>query len=195
MRSALVAFCGVVALCAAPAAFQEAAGQPEVVRPFAAAGSIHLDLSAGDYTVKGTDEGVIRVTWTTRDRDGSRAWADVQVHGTRATIRTRGPRNRFKVQIEVPRRSDLDMTLTAGELDIRAVDGNKRLSMWAGQATMQVGDAELYRRVDATVRAGEISASPLGRATEGLFRSLRWDGKGKYTISASLFAGEIRLVR
>jgi hypothetical protein len=67
--------------------------------------------------------------------------------------------------------------------------------MWAGDVTMELGDAELYRRVDASVRAGEISAQPFGRSTGGLFRSVRWDGKGKYTINASLFAGDLKLVR
>ncbi len=195
MRSAAVAFCTLLGLFPAPAAAQEATGQPEVVKTFAPGGAIHLDLSAGDYTVKGTDHGLIRVTWTTRDRESARGWADIQVNGARATLRTRGPRNRFNVAIEVPRRSDLDITLTAGQIDVRGVEGNQRLSMWAGEATMQVGDTGLYRRVDATVRAGEISASPLGRTTGGLFRSLRWDGSGKYTISASILAGEIKLVR
>lgn len=195
MRSAAVAMCTALALFPAAATAQEATGQPEVVRTFAPGGVIYLDLSAGDYTVKGTDDGVIRVTWNTRDGNRSSGWADIQVQGTKATIRTRGPRNRFNVQIELPRRSDLDMTLSAGELDLRDVEGNKRLSMWAGEATMQLGDADLYKRVDATVRAGEISAPPLGRSTGGLFRSLHWDGKGKYTVSASLLAGEIKLVR
>jgi hypothetical protein len=179
-----------------PVAAQESARLPEVVKPFAPAGAIHLDLSAGDYTIKGTDEGSIRVAWTTRrDRDSSRVWADIQVRGTNATVRTRGAGNGVRVQIDVPRRSDLDITLTAGDLTIRGIEGNKRLSMWAGDVTMELGDAELYRRVDASVRAGEISAQPFGRSTGGLFRSVRWDGKGKYTINASLFAGDLKLVR
>jgi hypothetical protein len=196
MKSAALALCAAALLSTSPVAAQESAALPEVVKPFAPAGAIHLDLSAGDYTIKGTDEGSIRVAWTTRrDRDSSRVWADIQVRGTNATVRTRGAGNGVRVQIDVPRRSDLDITLTAGDLTVRGIEGNKRLSMWAGDVTMELGDAELYRRVDASVRAGEISAQPFGRSTGGLFRSVRWDGKGKYTINASLFAGDLKLVR
>jgi hypothetical protein len=118
---------------------------------------------------------------------------DLQVKGPNATVRTRGPGSGFRVN----RRSAAvgsDMTLTAGDLKVHGIEGNKRLSMWAGDVTMEVGDAELYRRVDATVKAGENSPRPFGRSTGGLFRSFRWDGKGKYTIDASLFAGDLKLV-
>ena len=196
MRCAAVFVLGVVALVETlgAAAPQSPAGQ--VTKSFNAGGRILLDLSAGDYTIKGYPEPAIRVRWTTRQgRDEKKARADIQVDGGSATIRTRGPKNRFMVEIDVPDRADLDLTLTAGDIRIRGVEGNKRLSMWAGDVTIEVGDPALYRRVDATVRAGDLSARAFGRSTGGLFRSFRWDGKGKYTIDASLFAGDLKLVR
>ena len=196
MRCAAVFVLGLGALVQtlAAAAPQSAAGQ--VTKAFTAGGRIHLDLSAGDYNIRGYPEPAIRVRWTTRQgRDEKKARADIQVDGGSATIRTRGPKNRFLVEIDVPDRADLDLTLTAGDIRIRGVEGDKRLSMWAGDVTIEVGDPALYKRVDATVRAGDLSARAFGRSTGGLFRSFRWDGKGKYTIDASLFAGDLKLVR
>ena len=187
---------GVVALVETLAAAVPQSPAGQVTKSFTAGGRIYLDLSAGDYSIKGYPEPAIRVRWTTRQgRDERKVRADVQVDGGSATIRTRGPKNRFLVEIDVPERTDLDLLVTAGDIRIRGVEGNKRLSMWAGDVTIEVGDPSLYRRVDATVRAGDLSARAFGRSTGGLFRSFRWDGKGKYTIDASLFAGDLKLVK
>lgn len=196
MKSAAFALLAVTALSASPVAAQDPATSREQTKPFVRAGSIHLDLSAGDYVIKGTDGTNIRVAFTARRaRDVRHVWTDIQINGSSATVRTRGLKNGTRVQIDVPQRADLDMTLTAGDLTVRGIEGNKRLSMWAGDVTMEVGDSEQYRRVDASVRAGEISARAFGRTTGGLFRSFRWDGRGKYTIDAMLFAGDLKIVR
>jgi hypothetical protein len=196
MKTAAFALLGIAAFSASPAAAQDSATSREQTKPFVRAGSIHLDLSAGDYVIKGTDGTNIRVAITARrPRDAAQAWTEIRVTGANATVRTRGLKNGTRVQIDVPGRSDLDMTLTAGDLVVRGVEGNKRLSMWAGDVTMEVGESDQYRRVDASVRAGEISARAFGRTTGGLFRSFRWDGKGQYTIDAMLFAGDLKIVR
>jgi hypothetical protein len=119
----------------------------------------------------------------------------VTISGAVATVRTTGPRNNFRVEIDVPQRVDLDVELSAGDLTVRGIEGNKTLSMWAGDVTIDVGDPGQYRRVDATVRAGEISASPFGRSTGGLFRSLHWKGPGNYILDARLTAGDLKLVK
>lgn len=155
-----------------------------------------MDLSAGSYTIRGGAVDSIRVRWETRDpRDMSSVRTDVVVTGTNATLRTRGPKNNFKVSVDVPAVADIQLDLSAGELTLRGIEGNKSVSMWAGEVTVEVGDPQLYRRVDLTVRAGEIQASPFGATRGGLLRSFRWDGTGKYTLIARLFAGEVKLVK
>ena len=167
-----------------------------VERPFAKGGRIVMDLSAGGYTIRGGAVDSIRVRWETRDpRDMSSVRTDVSVNGTTAVIRTRGPKNNFQVDMDVPARADIQLDLSAGDLTLRGVEGSKSVSMWAGDVTMEVGDPQLYRSVDVTVRAGEISAGPFGGTRGGLFRSYRWNGPGKYSIVAKLTAGEIRLVK
>ena len=195
LTSGVVASAIVAALELAASA-QEARRNDQVERPFARGGQIVMDLSAGGYTIRGGAVDSIRLRWSTRDpRDMSSVQAEVAVSGKNATVRTRGPKHNFRVDIDVPAVADLQLELSAGEVNLKGVEGNKSISMWAGEVTMEVGDAQLYRRVDLTVRAGEIDARPFGGSRGGLLRSYRWDGAGKYTIVARLFAGEVRLVR
>ena len=177
-------------------AAQETTTGNEVQKAFAKGGRVYLDLSAGDYTIRGTLADAVRVHWKTRDpRHMDSAGADISVSGVNATVRTRGPRSHFTVTIDLPQRADLDIELSAGDLTVSGIEGNKTLSMWAGDVTIEVGAADLYKQVDATVRAGEISAHPFGRNTGGLFRSLHWRGTGKYILHARLTAGDLKLVR
>ena len=196
VRPTCLALAALVAALHVGTAAQTSAPPSEVERQFAKGGRILMDLSAGDYTIRGTAVDVIRLRWQTRDaRDMDRVRAEVKVDGGRATVLTRGPKNNFTVTVDLPQRADIDINLSAGDLKVRGVEGNKSLSMWAGDVSMEVGDASLYQRVDATVRAGEIHAPPFGRSTGGIFRSLHWKGTGKYTIHARLTAGDLKLVR
>jgi hypothetical protein len=167
-----------------------------IERKFQRGGKITMDLSAGAYSIRGGSVDSIRVRWDTKDpRDMSSVRTDVTVNGTNAIVRMRGPKNNFRVDMDVPAIADIHIDLSAGDLSFKGVEGNKSVSMWAGEVEMEVGDPQLYRSVDITVRAGEINAGPFGGARGGLFRSYRWDGSGKYAIVAKLTAGEIRLVK
>ena len=191
-----LAVASLLALAHVPGAAQGERTSDSVEKAFAKGGRIRFDLSAGDYNIRGRMIDAVKVQWHTRDvRDMRSVRADVTVSGAVATVRTNGPRNNFRVEIEVPQRVDLDVELSAGDLTVRGVEGNKTLSMWAGDVTIDVGDPGQYRRVDATVRAGEISASPFGRSTGGLFRSLHWKGPGSYILDARLTAGDLKLVK
>jgi hypothetical protein len=171
-------------------------GSDWVERAFPRGGRIVMDLSAGDYTVRGGAFDSIRVRWEARNsRRNDSVRTDVAVKGADATIRVRGPKNDFHVTMDVPAIADIRMDVSAGEVSLRGIEGNKNVSMWAGEVTMEVGDAQLYRSVDTTVRFGEIQASPFGGSRGGILRSFHWNGSGKYTIVARLFAGEVRLVK
>jgi phage baseplate assembly protein gpV len=192
----LLVVTAMLALTQLPVGAQETKAPDSVEKAFAKGGRIALDLSAGAYRIRGRMIDSVRLRWQTRDpRDMSSVRADVTVSGATARIRTQGPKNNFRVEIDVPQRVDLDIELTAGDLTVNGVEGNKTLSMWAGDVTIEVGSTDLYRRVDATVRAGEISATPFGRTSGGLFRSLHWTGRGPYILDAKLTAGDLKLVR
>jgi hypothetical protein len=163
-------------------------------RAFAPNGRISMDLSAGEYRVIGRPDDRIRVDWSVRDADQlSRVKARAEVRGKTATITTDGPTNHFKVTIQVPARADLYIRLTAGELKVDNIQGNKDIESHAGELDIDVGRAEEYHSVDASIWAGELHAAPYRVSKEGLFRSFDWKGKGPYRLHAKLKAGELRL--
>ena len=165
-------------------------------RAFARGGTVQLNLGAGEYHINGIPDDKLRVRWRTRDPDDARrvrVSADVQ--GRAATVRVDGPKNGFRVDIDMPERSDVRLDLSAGEIRMRGIEGNKDISMWAGDASIEIGDPSRYRRVDATVRFGEIGARPFNVSKGGIFRSFHWNGSGEYVLRARLFAGELQLIK
>jgi hypothetical protein len=196
MRTVIVAALLGSALVAAPAllATQESRATDSLERAFAANGRIRMDLSAGEYRISGSSDNRIRLDWSVANADQlSRVKARAEVHGSDATITTDGPSNHFKVSIQVPTRSDLYVRLTAGDLSVQHVEGNKDIELHAGDIKIDVGRAEDYHSVDATVWAGDLNAAPFQVSKEGLFRSFDWKGHGPYRLHVHLKAGDIRL--
>jgi hypothetical protein len=161
-------------------------------KPFAAGGRIVMDLSAGEYEISGAADPRIRLDWEVKDRLDE-VENRVTVKGTEARVTTDGPSGNFRVSIQVPTPSNLRIRLTAGEMAIKGIEGDKDVELHAGELDIDVIRAEDYSRVDASIWAGEIHASPFRIAKEGLFRSFDWSGKGKYRLHAHLKAGELRL--
>jgi hypothetical protein len=185
---------------AAPEAQRESSKYSDSLeRPFAPAGTIRLDLSAGDYRLMRGDDNTIRVAWETRDVESLNATrVNVTVRGKDAAIRTSGARrfgnNHFRVEIELPRRSDLQLRMTAGDLSIAGIEGHKDVFLRAGDLTIEVADPAQYKQVNASVTAGDISARPFGFSTGGLFRSFASTGPGRYQLRARLWAGDLKLL-
>ena len=196
MRTLINAALLGIALVSAPAlqATQESRTSDSLERAFVANGRIRMDLSAGEYRISGSADNRIRLDWKVRDSDQLwRVKTRVDVRGSDATVMTDGPSNHFSVNIQVPTRSDLYVRLTAGELRLERVEGNKDVELHAGELDIDVNRAEDYHSVDASVWAGEIHADPFHITKEGLFRSFDWRGKGPYRLHAKLKAGEVRL--
>lgn len=160
--------------------------------PFAPGGQFTLDLEAGDYDlVPGQGDGIV-VTWTT---DGS-GEPKVRLEGTGARARLsveHTPRQNFHVRVAVPSRCDLRVHLTAGDLKVGPIEGNKELFIRAGDLRVVVPHPEAYGRVKASVWAGDIHARAFGGEKGGLFRSFEWQGKGAYALQAGTWAGDITL--
>ncbi len=196
MRTLITAAMLGAALVAAPAlqATQESRATDSLERAFTANGRIRMDLSAGEYRISGSPDNRIRLDWSVRNADQlSRVKARADVRGSDATITTDGPSNNFKVTIQVPMRSDLYVRLTAGDLTIQHIEGNKDIEMHAGDLNIDVGRAEDYHSVDAAVWAGDLNAEPFQVSKEGLFRSFDWKGHGPYRLHVHLKAGDVRL--
>jgi len=160
-------------------------------RPFTAGGRVTMDLSAGEYEITGSSDNRVRLDWDADDRHDVDNRLTVQ--GTEARVSTDGPTNHFRVRIQVPARSNLYVRLTAGELTIKGIEGDKDVELHAGELDIDVVRPEDYGHVDAKIWAGEIHASAFRITKEGLFRSFDWNGTGKYRLHAHLKAGEMRL--
>ena len=151
-------------------------------------------LSAGGYQITESPDNRIRVRWSVRDQSQlARVEADAEVDGSEARIVLDGPTHHFQATIEVPSRSDLFVRLSAGELSIEDIVGDKDIRLRAGELRIEVGRPEDYSHVEASVWAGELSAAPFRVAKGGLFRSFEWRGDGEYKLRARLRAGELRL--
>lgn len=173
----------------------DAAAQERVIeRAFPAGGKIVLDLSAGEYEIVGSPDNRIRVEWQTKDaKDDVEFEVRVDPKAGRATIRSNGSFEGIEAQIQLPRRSDIVVDLSAGELTIRNVEGSKDIEAHAGEIDIAVGDRDRYRQVDASVTIGELSARPFRSEQGGFFRKLHWTGRGEYDLRASLTVGEMTL--
>jgi len=197
MRRAFIASIFGVLLAALPAGQSGDPGKlsNSLERPFAPGGAIHMSLSAGDYHISGSKEPHLRVLWRVRNaEDLPRVRVQADVKGSVATLATDGVRNGFEVEIQVPTRSGLHVRLTAGDLTVDGIEGNKDIELHAGDLTIDVGRAEDYSHVDAALWAGDLEAPPFNVSKGGLFRSFDWKGGGAYTLHAHLKAGDLRLV-
>jgi hypothetical protein len=174
------------------AATPQAQTAPQVTeKPFVASGKIDMRLEAGSYTVRSAAGTVIRVVLS---GNTGTAKVDVTTTGNDAKVSVKDtPRNNFQATIEVPKSADLTLHLTAGDLKIEAIEGNKDIESNAGNVDIVTGDSQDYASVDASVKAGDLAAGPFGESQSGLFRSLTWSGKGKYTLRARLLAGNLTL--
>ena len=192
MRTLIAVFAVGAVVAAEPVQSRDgAAEQQTVTRAFPAGGRIRMDLSAGEYTIQGTPREQIRVDWRANERPRRAVDTRIDIRGNDATLVTNGHFHDVEVRIEIPSRADLFARLTAGELSLGGVEGNKDVALHAGELRIDVVRADDYRTVDGGVWAGEIHAVPFGIAKEGLFRSFSWNGRGRYRLSARLKAGEL----
>ena len=154
-----------------------------------------MHLEAGGYTITPTDSENIVVTCGAHTEEqlkrvkveikATAASADVYVSGT--------PHNNFKATIEVPRHSNLWARLSAGELDVEDLEGDKNLEVLAGRIQIDIPHSELYGHRDASVTTGSIESSAFDVSKGGLFRSFEQQGPGKYRLHAHVMTGEIDL--
>jgi hypothetical protein len=195
MRSTIAAAIVGAALVVAVASAQDARTSDSLERPFPSNGRIRMDLAAGDYRITGAQSNRIRLEWKVQVADLlPRVKVLADVRNADAAISTDYPgNNKFWMQMEVPLQADLYVRLTAGDLRVEAVRGNKDIELQAGDLDIDVGRPEDYRHVDAAVWAGDLTAEPFRVNKEGLFRSFDWNGNGPYRLHARLKAGDLRL--
>jgi len=168
--------------------------QPPVMRadkPFPAGGGIELQLDGGDYVIRASSDEHIRVSFA---GNTGNAVADLTTSSTHATLAIKDtPHSNFRATVEVPATADVTVHLSGGNLEIGAITGNKDIDSKAGNVTISIPNSKDYGTVDATVKVGNLDAGPFGNSDSGLSPHLKWSGSGKYTLRASLGAGNLEL--
>jgi hypothetical protein len=150
-----------------------------------------MNLRSGDVEIVGTEASVLRVTCNVQR--GSPEAVKITFAANRLTIRG-GTHNDTHYRIEVPRRTNLVVRGSAGDLRLSGVTGDKDVELNAGDLIIEVGDPASYRHVEASVLAGDLVASAFGVTKDGLFRS--FDGNystGRFRLRAKLLAGDLLL--
>ncbi len=166
-----------------------------VQQKFITGGTIRVHLEAGGYTITPSDSEIIRVTCRARSEEQLRQ-VKVEIKrtdGSAAVYVSDTPNNNFHATIEVPRRSNLWVRLSAGELVVESVEGDKDMEVRAGRIQADVPHPEQYGHRDASVLTGSINASVFDVSKGGLFRSFEQRGPGKYRLHAHVMTGEIYL--
>ena len=189
----------VVAVVVAAMAATSCTSKPEQApvtkaeQPFAAAGSIEMQLDGGDYTIRASSDDRIRVSFA---GDTGNANATLTASGTHANLAIKDtPHKNFRATVEVPATTDLTVRLSAGNLEISAIAGNKDIDSKAGNVSIAIPNSGDYAGVDAAVTVGNLEAGPFGESGSGLAPHLKWSGPGKYTLRAVLGAGNLELKR
>jgi hypothetical protein len=173
----------------------EHSGLHSAQQEFVSGGTIRLHLEAGGYTIAPADSEKITVDCRANsDEQLERIKVEIKRTGTSADVYvSETPHNNFQATIEVPRSSNLWVRLSAGEIVVEDVEGDKNVQVLAGRIQIDVPHPELYGHRDASVTTGSIEAAAFDVSKGGLFRSFDQHGPGKYRLHAHLIAGEIDL--
>ena len=159
-------------------------------------GDLRMRLRSGDIEIRGSDSPMLRVSCHMQHPERAKEVAiELEPSGKSGTLRIRGgPNNDIRFRIEVPKNTNLYIRSPAGDLSLSGVVGDKDVEIHAGDLTISVGDAADYKHADASVYAGDLSASAFGVSKDGLFRSFDKDNPGgKYRLHAHVGAGDLVL--
>jgi hypothetical protein len=156
---------------------------------------ILMHVCSSDLKVSGGDESSVKVHFWAKDTEKIKNMrVSLRTREKRASLRIHGcPHNDFKIEVQLPKNTDLYLRMFAGDLDVQGITGDKNIEIHAGDMTVAVGKPEDYGHVDASVSAGDLSAKPFGVSKDGLFRSFNKDGNGQYRLHAHVGAGDLTL--
>ena len=162
---------------------------------FISGGTIRLHLEAGGYSITSSvSENIVVTCRAHTEEQLKRVKVEIKATAASADVYvSETPHSNFQATIEVPRHSNIWARLSAGELDVEGIEGDKNLEVRAGRLQIDIPHPELYGHRDASVMTGSIEASAFGVSKGGLFRSFEQQGPGTYRLHAHVMTGEIDL--
>jgi hypothetical protein len=156
-----------------------------------------IESRPADLEIVGTDRDTIHVACT--DDGESAEIVHVRFAGTgdTGTLTVRGGSlhtNNLKIRVEVPHRTSVRLRMSAGQVTVDELAGDKDIELTAGQITLRGLHTRDYRKVDASVDIGQVSAPAYNADKGGFFRSLTKNmPNGEYVLHAHVMTGQIDL--
>lgn len=155
---------------------------------------LSIELKSGDYEIVPSASDCIAVVYQV-DGPEDQSKIEVQIasgHGQNS-LKIAGAKSNFHAVIEIPRKTNLKVRMTAGELHVGNVEGNKDIEMDAGNLELNELRPQDYARADFSVRVGDVDAPMFKTVKAGLWRSFRTQGPGKYHLHAHIGFGDLTL--
>ena len=170
-------------------------GQDHFEAGFPSSGQLRMHIRSGAIRIMGSDEKKIHVHYSGKNADQRKdVKVSLKTSGDVGELNiSGGPRNGFEIEVEVPKSCNLHLRIPAGEVEVAGITGDKDVELSFGDLTVEVGKAEDYAHVDASVYSGDLDAEPFAISKDGLFRSFQKQGSGKYRLHAHVGAGELVL--
>lgn len=155
---------------------------------------LEIDLGSGDYQIVASASDSIAVVY---NEDGPEATHKVQVqigsgHGQNY-LKIAGAKSTFHAVIEIPRKTDLRVRMSAGGLRVGDVEGNKDIEIRAGNLELNSLRPQDYAQADFSVRIGDVYAPLFKTVRSGFPRSFKTVGPGKYHLHAHVGVGDLTL--
>jgi len=147
--------------------------------------------------IVGTDQAVLHVSCTSREEDAEKI--HLQFSGNQDNgklVITGGPHNgNFQVRIEVPRKTSLKVKMSAGQVKVEEVAGDKDIDLYAGQISISSVRLWDYQSIQASVVIGDVNAQVYGADKGGFFRTFsKQSAGGEYSLHAHVMTGQIELI-
>jgi hypothetical protein len=196
----LYATAGLVLLAFHLASFAEAetaCGQ-KLDAPLRSRAFLTIESRPAGLEIVGTDQAAIHVSCTSRDVEDAEKihlrFSGNQDNGKLAI--TGGPHNgNFQVRIEVPRKTSLKVKMSAGQVKVEEIAGDKDIDLYAGQVTISSARLWDYQSIHVSVDIGDVNAQVYGADKGGFFRTFsKQSAGGEYSLHAHVMTGQIELI-
>jgi hypothetical protein len=155
---------------------------------------LEIDLGSGDYQIVASASDSIAVVYDEGNPEDPRK-VEVQIgsgHGQNR-LKIVGPKCNFHAVIEVPRKTDLRVRMSAGGLSVGDVEGNKDIEVRSGTLELNGLRPQDYAQADFSVRIGDVNAPIFKNVKIGGWRSFKTVGPGKYRLHAHVGVGDLTL--
>jgi hypothetical protein len=196
----LCAAAGLALLACNLAGFAEAetpCGQT-LQAPLRSRAVLTIDSRPAGLEIVGTDDAAIHVSCTSKDAEEAEQirlrFSGNENHG-KLTITGGSHEGNFQVRVEVPRKTSLRVKMSAGQVKVEDIVGDKDIDLYAGQISIASARLWDYRSVHVSVDIGDVNAQIYGADKGGFFRTFsKQSAAGEYSLHAHVMTGQIELV-